>query len=151
MTSDDRASGNSPQISLKQVSLAPGESGTLWRIGWSVENCSENSLRIEAARFPHGQFRSDEQILEPPFNLGGGESAEFTAVVACDAKPGTIVENAFIIFSAIWRDSLWRIFVRLRVSVNKQGEPAALTELITTQRVGFSVQLQSDSEVIDKG
>ena len=69
---------------------------------------------------------------------------EFEAIVACDAKPGAIVENAFSIFSGVWRDQPWRIFVRLRVSVNNEGEPEALIELITTQRVGFSTAAQTE-------
>ena len=145
MTTADSGNRNSPQILLRQVSLRPGSGRGLWRIRWHVENLGRQLLQLEAARFPHGQFRADEQSFDQVISLDHGERAEFEATVACDAKPGAIVENAFVIFSAIWRDNPWRIYVRLRVSVNRQGEPAALTELITTQRVGFSAQLQSDS------
>ena len=144
MTTDDAGNGASPQISLRQVSLESGGRQDLWRIGWRVENCAWQSLRIESVRFPHGQFKSNEQRFNPPISLGHEEYAEFEAIVACDAAPGAIVENAFSIFSAVWRDQPWRIFVRLRVSVNKEGEPEALTELITTQRVGFSTAAQTE-------
>jgi hypothetical protein len=143
MTIDDPGNGESPQIVLRQVSLASGERQNLWRIGWRVENCARHSLRIEAVRFPHSQFRVAEQRFDPAISLGYEERAEFEASVACDAKPGVVVENAFSIFSAVWCDQPWRIFVRLRVSVNEQGEPAALAESITTQRVGFSETLSS--------
>jgi hypothetical protein len=145
MTTDDTGNGKSPQILVRQVSLASGGRQDLWRIGWRVENCARPSLRIESVRFPHGQFRSNEQRFNPPISLGHGEYAEFEAIVACDAAPGAIVENAFSIFSAVWRDQPWRIFVRLRVAVNSQGEPDAFTELITTQQVGFSNELRSES------
>jgi len=145
MTTDDAGKGKSPQILLRQVSLASSGSHDLWRIGWRVENCARPSLRIESVRFPHGQFRSNEQRFSPPISLGHGEYVEFEAIVACDAKPGAIVENAFSIFSGVWRDQPWRIFVRLRVAVNEQGEPAALAESITTQQVGFSNELRSES------
>ena len=145
MTIDDLGNGESPQIVLRQVSLASGESQNLWRIGWRVENCARHSLRIESVRFPHSQFRAAEQRFDPAISLGHEECAEFETSVACDAKPGVVVENVFSIFSAVWCDQPWRIFVRLRVSVNEQGEPAALAESITTQQVGFSETLSSDS------
>jgi hypothetical protein len=144
MTANKPGNSESPEILLRQVSLASGGSQGLWRIGWRVENCARQSLRIESVRFPHGQFRSNEQRFNPPISLGHGEYAELEASVACDAKPGAIIENAFSIFSAVWRDQPWRIFVRLRVAVNREGEPRAHTELITAQQVGFSETLSSD-------
>jgi hypothetical protein len=49
-----------------------------------------------------------------------------------------VTENAFVILQIKWRGAPWRIFVRVRVIVNKKGEPNATTELITTQKVGFT-------------
>ena len=144
MTTADAGNRNSPEISLRQVSLRPGSGGGLWRIRWHVENLGRQRLQLKAARFPHGQFRADEQNFGRAISLDHGECGEFEATVACNAKPGEIVENAFVIFSAMWRDNPWRIFVRLRVSVNEQGEPAVLAESITAQRVGFSVELGTD-------
>jgi hypothetical protein len=144
MTTADAGNRNSPEISLRQVSLCPGSGGGLWRIRWHVENLGGQRLQLKAARFPHGQFRADEQNFGRAISLDHGECGEFEATVACDAKPGEIVENAFVIFSATWRDNPWRIFVRLRVVVNEQGEPEALTELITSQQVGFSNELRSE-------
>ena len=145
MNGDEHDNENAPQISLRQVSINPGGGKGLWRIGWHVENPGRHPVQLKAVRFPHGQFKSNEQRFDPPISLGHEECAEFEAGVACDAEPAAIVENAFGIFSAVWRDQPWRIFVRLRVSVNRQGEPNALTELITTQQVGFSETFSSDS------
>ena len=149
MTMDEPGTDKSPQISLKQVWLHPEAGKRLWRIGWHVENPGCHPVQLKAVRFPHGQFKSDEQRFTPAFRLGHGEGVEFEANIACDAEPGAIVENAFIIFSATWLDQPWRIFVRLRVSVNEKGEPAALTELVTAQQVGFSAAMGSTNRYRD--
>ena len=65
-------------------------------------------------------------------------------MVLCPESPETVVENAFVIFSAVWLESPWRIFARLRVVVDAEGKPTTLTESITTQQVGFAAELQSD-------
>ena len=51
---------------------------------------------------------------------------------------GLVTENAFVIFNVNWSDEPWRIFVRIRVTMNLDGRPETETEAITTQRVGFS-------------
>jgi hypothetical protein len=58
--------------------------------------------------------------------------------VACNEPAGAVIENGFLILSVEWLDKQWRIFVRLRVIINEEGVPETATELITTQRVGFS-------------
>jgi hypothetical protein len=58
--------------------------------------------------------------------------------VLCDEPAGSIVENAFLILLVEWLEASWRLFVRFRVTIGQQGEPETATELITTQRVGFS-------------
>ena len=146
MTTDDPGNGKAPRILLRQISLARDGGKNLWRIGWRVENRAQHSLRIEAARFPHGQFKAGMQGFDPAISLGQGECAEFEATVACNAKRGEVVENAFVIFSTVSQDSPWRIFVRLRVVVDTEGKPTAVTELITTQQVGFSEKVQSNSQ-----
>jgi hypothetical protein len=145
MTEVDRGHEDGPKISLNQVSLHLGSQKGFWRIGWKVENLAEHSLRLDAARFPHGQFKAAEQRFQPALVLGYRESAPFESIIACAEPAGAVVENAFVIFSAIWLDNRWRIFVRLRVVVDDQGKPTALTELITTQQAGFSTEVQSDS------
>ena len=56
----------------------------------------------------------------------------------CDEPAGAVIENGFLILLVEWLDKQWRIFVRLRVIINQEGEPETATELITTQQVGFS-------------
>ena len=140
----DRGHEDGPKISVSQVLLHPGSQMGSWHIGWRVENLAEHALRLDAARFPHGQFKAAEQRFQPALVLGYRESAQFESIIACAEPAGAVVENAFAIFSAIWLDTLWRIFVRLRVVVDDRGEPTALAESITTQQVGFSAELGPD-------
>lgn len=89
-------------------------------------------------RLPHGQFKSDDHRFEPPLDLAAGASSRFHVCVSCDEPAGLVTENAFVIFAARWSGEEWRIFVRIRVIVNAEGKPETATELVTTQKVGFS-------------
>ncbi len=110
----------------------------MWNVRWQVENLGANILRIISARLPHGQFKSAEQSFTPVLDLAAGGSAEFPSHVDCDESAGLVTENAFVIFHCQWYGEAWRIFVRIRVIVKADGEPQTATELITTQKVGFS-------------
>jgi hypothetical protein len=95
-------------------------------------------MKFLAGRCPHGQFRSAERFFAPPLHAAAEKSATIELPVRCDEPAGAVIENGFLILLVEWLDKQWRIFVRLRVTVNQQGEPETTTELITTQRVGFS-------------
>jgi|ERR1043166_7023795 hypothetical protein len=144
MSPDDTALDSEPKISLRQISASSEAKKGAWQIAWRVENLSQHSLRLDAARFPHGQFKAGEQQFDSPLLLGDQEAAIFESTIKCEEPPGAIVENAFVIFTSVWKESRWRIFVRLRVTVDDKGQPNAVTELITTQKIGFSWQLRSD-------
>ncbi len=144
MTGVDCGPSGGPKISLSQVSVHPGRVKGSWSIVWRVENLNQDSLRLNAAQFPHGQFKAAEQRFQPPIVLEPGATGQFEAMVLCPESPETVVENAFVIFSAVWLESPWRIFARLRVVVDAEGKPTTLTESITTQQVGFAAELQSD-------
>jgi hypothetical protein len=127
-----------PAVDVRQISVQPAESQGDWHVTWLIDNKGTASLRLLAARVPHGQFRSDDQGFEPPLNLVPGESRLFRARVRCLEPPGLVTENAFLIFLAVWLDQSWRIFVRIRILIDDQGAPQTTVESITTQRVGFS-------------
>lgn len=127
-----------PKIALRQVPLARHTAGNAWNIRWQVDNLGSDELKIVSVRLPHGQFKSDEQRFDPSLELAGGESKEFQSLVHCREPAGLVTENAFVIFYCQWRGEAWRIFVRLRVTVTADGEPETATELITTQKIGFS-------------
>jgi hypothetical protein len=129
---------NSPQIVLTQVSADRDGVLECWSIGWRIENVGEHPIYVSAVRSPHGQFKSAERRFDPALDLSSGESRQFQTFVRCDEPAGLVTENAFVILSVEWLGEHWRIFVRLRVMVTADGRPETATELITTQRVGFS-------------
>ena len=91
-----------------------------------------------AAWLPHGRFRGPRRRFEPPLALGPAGHADLELVVSCAERPGTTVENAFLILGVRWRGAAWRIFARLAVEFDDQAAPRPRTELITRQSVGFS-------------
>jgi hypothetical protein len=127
-----------PEIALRQVSAEWRGATELWNIGWLIENRGRDSVEVLAARLPHGQFKSAELGFEPALILAPGESKEFHVSVRCNEPVGLVTENAFLIFNINWSGEPWRIFVRIRVTMNADGRPETETEAITTQRVGFS-------------
>ena len=132
------AANTEPTLALRQVALARDAAANAWNIRWQVDNLGSDALEIYSVRLPHGQFKSDEQHFDPSLELAGGESKEFLSLVHCREPAGVVTENAFVIFYCQWRGEAWRIFVRLRVTVTADGEPETATELITTQKIGFS-------------
>jgi hypothetical protein len=127
-----------PEIALTEVSAEWDGAKRLWNIGWLVENRGRDSLEVLAARLPHGQFKSEELCFDTALILAPGESEEFHVAVRCNEPVGLVTENAFVIFNVNWLGEPWRIFVRIRVTMNVGGKPETETEAITTQRVGFS-------------
>jgi hypothetical protein len=123
---------------LTQVSVEPEEGRGNWKILWRIANLNSQPLELRAVRLPHGQFKSAEQRFSPAIHLTPDDSAEFEVSVSCDEPAGLVTENAFLIFQVVRLDERWRIFTRVRVTVDAIGTPVATTELITTQRVGFS-------------
>lgn len=134
-------SNASPEISLTQLIAKPTGPQGEWAIKWQMQNRGAEPLQIAALRLPHGQFKSEEKCFRPALELNRGEKAQIETLVRCHEPPGLVTENAFAIFHVNWLSDAWRIFVRLRVTVNADGEPRTTTELITTQQVGFSGQI----------
>ena len=132
------AAASAPQIEVKQIpvsrNLAPGT----WILTWEIRNLSPAPLAILAARLPHGQFRSPEWQLSPAQKISPHQSTRLECAVECPQEPRSLVENAFIILQVLWLDQPWRIFVRLRVSIDAAAAPHSVAENITTQQVGFS-------------
>ena len=130
---------------VEQLSGRRAEGPGKWLVAWRVENRGEGTLQLLSGRLPHSLFRCDERGLEAVPALRPNESARLEFPVRCAEPPGTIVENAFLILSVLWREEPWRILARLRVSLDREGAPQTATELITTQRVGFSAPMKWES------
>ena len=127
-----------PGIAVEELRRNREIGSERWLFGWRVQNLTQQPIKFLTARCPHGKFRSGERIFHPPLYVAGGESATIEMPVLCNEPAGTIVENAFLILLVEWLETNWRLFVRFRVKINEKGEPETATELITTQRVGFS-------------
>ena len=125
------------QLSRRRAA-SPGE----WLVAWRVKNLGDETLQLLSGRLPHSLFRCDERELGALPALRPNESARLEFPVRCPEPPGTIVENAFLILSVLCREEPWRILARLRVSLDREGAPQTATELITTQRVGFSAPMK---------
>ena len=127
-----------PKISVEEIRRSKEVERGRWLFGWCVQNLTELPIKFLVARCPHGQFKSEERFFDPPLQAAAGQAATIEMPVLCDEPVGAVIENGFLILLVEWLDKHWRIFVRLRVIVNQQGVPETATELITTQRVGFS-------------
>jgi hypothetical protein len=131
-------SHDGPKIAVEELRRNRDAGSDRWFFGWRIQNLTQQPTKFLAARCPHGKFRSGERIFDPPLYAAGGKNATIEMPVLCNEPAGTIVENAFLILLVEWLETSWRLFVRLRVTINEKGEPETVTELITTQQVGFS-------------
>jgi hypothetical protein len=133
-----------PTVRVEQVAVQPGEVPGRWRVTWRIENHGDRPLTVLAARCPHGKFRSGEREFSVPVVLEANRSTAIELKVDCKESSGTVVENAFLILRVVWAGKPWLILARLRVLVNDAGAPETVTELITTQPVGFSLRETAD-------
>ena len=133
-----------PKVRVEQDIVRRGAAPGHWSVAWRIENLGDGPLKILAARAPHGKFRCEEKEFMPAVDLEPNQRGWIELEARCGEPPGTVVENAFLIMRVLWAGSLWLLLVRFRVSVNGEGAPTTMTELITTQPVGFSWQ-QADS------
>ena len=129
-----------PRVRVKQEAVLPGAASELRQVTWRIENLGDRPLKILAARCPHGKFRSGEREFSVPVVLEANQSAAIELEVDCKESSGTVVENAFLILRVVWAGKPWLILARMRVLVNKKGVPETVTELITSQPVGFSLR-----------
>jgi hypothetical protein len=131
-------STSEPWITLQQIALARDAAAGRWNIRWQLDNRGGDALTINAVHLPHGQFKSAVRHFTPALEVAAGASERFHTIVQCGEPAGLVTENAFVILHCRWRGEAWRIFARLRVDVDAAGEPHTATELITTQKAGFS-------------
>ena len=134
----NRVSEDGPNIAIDAIHCTSDGNPGYWSCSWRIKNLTGQPMKFFAARLPHGQFKGQEQEFKPLLEVAPESGARLETSVLCDGQPGAVIENAFLILACEWQAERWRIFARLRVTINQQGEPAPVTELITTQRVGFS-------------
>jgi len=134
----DRNRDRKPHVTLKQGLTERDARTQRWNIAWVLKNLARYPLRIQSVQLPHDQFKSEENRIEPPVDVNGGEQLQVRTLVRCDEPVGHVTDNAFVIFYVIWLGEPWRIFVRLRVVVNPDCKLETETQVITAQKVGFS-------------
>lgn len=127
-----------PGIELRQIDVEAAGSDGDWNIRFLVANRGADPLELISVRLPHGQFRAAELNMERPPVLASDDTISFSVRIHCKEPPGLVTENAFVIFLVRWKGERWRIFGRVRVTVDTGGVPHAVTESVTTQKVGFS-------------
>lgn len=131
-------SDDEPKIAVEEIRRNREVESGRWWFGWRIQNLTEQPGRLLAAWCPHGQFKSLERYFDPPLQAAAGQAATVDMLVRCDEPAGVVIENAFLILMSEWGERKWRVFVRLRVTIDQEGIPGTTAELITTQRVGFS-------------
>lgn len=109
-------------------------------MSWRIHNLGIEAIKLRAAQLPHGKFRSEQRTFEKGILLGGDSNTTLEFPVICQEAPGSVVNNAFLILQVDRGQSAWRIFVRFQVLFDEIAEPRTKTELITSQKVGFSTE-----------
>ena len=136
LTMTDATHDMPPTLEVAQAGPASGGPGR-WRVAFDVANRGAGPAALLALWLPHERFRRPEQPLAD-LVLPPGTTAQLAFEVAFDERPGTEVENCFVILRVDWRDERWRVMTRLTVTAGHDGAPGAATQLVTAHRVGFS-------------
>jgi hypothetical protein len=131
-------SGPASGLSIELTDWTKAPEPAVWRAGWSLVNQTGAPVELLESWLPHDQFHRKREAFEPVLVVAPGGRVVLTAEVNCLAAPGEIVENAFLILRARWTGRVWRIFVRLRVECNEDGQPTPYIEALTAQHVGVS-------------
>ena len=113
-----------------RISLASVEpAGARWRVTWEILNLLDEPLLLEDAWVPHGRFRGEGHtrldLALPPH-----ASSHLQLPVSADERPGTVVENAFLILRVSGR---WRVFARMRIAFDAEATPRPIVEAVTVQ------------------
>ena len=127
-----------PKVAVEELRQSRETGSGRWLFAWRIQNLTEQPIKFLVARCPHGQFKSAERVFDPPLRAAARRGSRIEMSVTCNEPAGAVIENGFLILLVERLNDPWRIFVRLRVTINQQGVPETTTELITTQRVGFS-------------
>ena len=138
--SDLSATDEAPEIAVEQVGQSAGERPGSWLVSWRFGNLTAEAIALASAWLPHGEFRGERTELAPARIVRPRESAEIDLDVRWNGEPGSVVENAFLILIAHWKQEPWRVLVRLTIRGTPERMPHATTETMSIQRVGFSEQ-----------
>ncbi|MBM2810599.1 MAG: hypothetical protein HW416_1358 [Chloroflexi bacterium] len=127
-----------PLVEVDLESCEPSDAPGFWRMAWRVRNVDVKEIRVLAGWLPHGKLHADRTQYAPPTIVRMGSHVNLPFLVRCQEEAGTVVENAFVILSVEWGGESWRIFARLRVTVDAGGAPSTTTVVITAQPIGYA-------------
>jgi hypothetical protein len=122
------------------MAVQPGARSGIWVVSWRIANIGSARLDVHSAWLPHDHFNAKERALKPALSLGPAESVELGLPAACADPPGAEIENAYVILRATSQGRAWRIFARLRVTLQPDGSPRVLVERVSVQPVGYAEQ-----------
>ena len=86
------------------------------------EIMTETPMSLLSVRVPHGKFKAEERKFGPPLKIAAQDQFHSRSRRRLRGAAETIVENAFLILLVNWQENQWRFFVRLRITVNQQGD-----------------------------
>ena len=125
-----------PRLAVEPLAVTRAGAGR-WKVRWRLTN-EGPPLQLTAIAAPHGKFRSPDHAIDVALAAGGTFEPQLEVASAEAAE--TEIENAFLILTAEEGGTTWRILVRMRVRVDRDGVPHPATERIDVQEVGFSGQ-----------
>jgi hypothetical protein len=134
MSADGRTEAG-PRVRVTTVGKAAPLGQGQWQQRWELVNDADLPLEVTSAWLPHARFRSDQMNYEPPLVVEAGGMLALDLAVSADSEGGPVVENGFILLRTRWREEPWRIFVRVRVTLDEDGRPTPSTQAIQTQRI----------------
>jgi hypothetical protein len=121
-----------PRLDLAETGVERSE-GVEAEHRWQITNRGVTKVTVLDSWLPHGGFRADRRDFAPPLAIEPGVSAAFSRRVRCPARPGEVVENAFLIANLRAGAVAWRAFFRLRIERRAGGELTVEVERTTIQ------------------
>ena len=124
-----------PRVRVAIEAIKPDIEPGRWWVAWLLRNEAQEPLGLEAVWVPHGRFRGEGR-LSLDGELTAGQARRLEVRVAAQEKPGTIIDNAFLVLRVRVHDQRWRIFTRMRIAFDAAGVPWPMCELVTVARIG---------------
>jgi hypothetical protein len=131
----ERQGAAGPQVRVTTIGEAVPLGQRRWKLRWELVNDADQALEITSAWLPHARFRSDQVDYVPPLVVVAGGKLALELAGSVDDEEGPVVENGFILLRTRWREEPWRIFVRVRVTLDDNGRPTPSTQAIQTQLI----------------
>ena len=128
----------SPRLLVESLSTLRRSDAGLWLVSWRIQNREDSAVDVLSTWLPHDHFWSERRDFVTSLRLAPEGAVDLQVAVSCNDKPGTVVENAFLVLRLTHKEQMWRAFVRLRIAVDAAGVPQHTCEAVTVHEVGFS-------------